>query len=158
MDMGGYMKKALVITVIIAAAMSLQAFALDGVKWQSIKEGMERAKAENKPILVDFFYGKGCPRCEMLQKEVYENPSIAEKIMKNFIPVKIDLTKKLNKEEENLGNRYDFKNDCLLLFLDSSGNVIEQPGGKRLCFVDNVEPGWVVKYLDMVIESHGKAK
>lgn len=120
------------------------------VKWLSLKEGMEKAKIEKKPVIVDFFYGKGCPRCEVLEKTVYGNPAIAKKLMDDFVPVRVDLTKKLTKEEEELGNKYYFKNDCLLLFLDHNGDVIKDPGGKRLCFAETIDAEWFVRYLDMI--------
>ena len=131
-------------------ALSSYAFGSTEIKWLPLKEGMEKAKVEKKPMIVDFFFGKGCPRCEALQKGVYDNPTIARKIMDDFIPIRVDLTKKLSPEEEELGNQYDFKNDCMLLFLDPQGTIIKDPSGKRLCFVENVEPDWFVKYLDMI--------
>ncbi|MBI3592736.1 MAG: thioredoxin family protein [Nitrospirae bacterium] len=152
------MKKILVITIIILVAASLHAFAFNGIKWHSLSEGMERAKTEKKPMIVDFFYGKGCQRCEFLQTQVYDDLSIAAKIMNDFIPIRIDLAGKLTKEEEKLGNQYDYKNDCLLLFLDHNGNLVRQPGGKNLCFVDRIEPEWFIKYLDMVKEGYVKNK
>ncbi|MGD0883493.1 MAG: thioredoxin family protein [Thermodesulfovibrionales bacterium] len=145
------MKHLSLLVVGIFLTLSSVAFATDGVQWLSLNEGMEKAKMEKKPVIVDFFFGKGCPRCEKLQSNVYENPSIAKKIMDDFVPVRVDLTKKkLSKEEEALGNKYDFKNDCLLLFLDHEGNIVKDPGGKRLCFVDYVEPDVFIQYLDMV--------
>jgi thiol:disulfide interchange protein len=139
------------VTVLFAIVMGLvfasNAFAAGELKWFSLQEGMEKAKAEKKPMIVDFFYGKGCPRCEFLQKNVYDNPKIAQKIMDDFVPIRIDLTKKLSKDEEALGNKYDFKNDCLLLFLDPQANIIKEKG-KRLCFVDKIDPDEFVKYLD----------
>lgn len=136
--------------VIAALVFSSLAFGAAGIQWVSLKDGMEKAKTGKKPMIVDFFFGKGCPRCEQLQKRVYDNPAIAKKIMDDFVPIRVDLTKKLTPEEEKLGNQYDYKNDCLLLFLDPVGTVIKDPSGKRLCFVDNVEPEWFIKYLDMV--------
>ncbi|HAM52584.1 MAG TPA: hypothetical protein DCP92_18490 [Nitrospiraceae bacterium] len=144
------MKYLSVLIIGIVLTLSCPAFASEGVKWLSLKEGIEKAKTENKPIIVDFFFGKGCPRCEKLQSNVYSNPAIAKKIMDDFVPVMVDLKKKLSKEEEELGKKYDFKNDCLLLFLDPEGNIIKDPGGKRLCFVDYVEPDAFIQYLDMV--------
>ncbi len=120
------------------------------VHWVSLKEGMAKAKAEKKPIIIDFFFGKGCPRCEVLERTVYNNPTIATKLNNEFVCVKVDLTKQLSPEEEKLGNQYDFKNDCLLLFLDHDGNVMKDPSGTRMCFIDAVDPEWFVKYLDMV--------
>lgn len=144
------MKKIYALFVIVMVLFSVGAFGSSEIHWFSLKEGTEKAKAEKKPMIVDFFYGKGCPRCEVLQKGVYDNPAIAKKITDEFVPIRVDLTKKLTEEEEKLGNKYDFKNDCLLLFMDYQGNVMKDPSGKRLCFADTVEPEWFVQYLDMV--------
>lgn len=143
----------LLITIL---AISSTLFAAGELKWFSLKEGMERAKAEKKPMIVDFFYGKGCPRCEFLQKNVYNDPAIAKKIMDDFIPIKVDLTRKLSADEEALGKKYDYKNDCLLLFLDPSGNIIKDPSGKKLCFIDRVDPQEFIKYLDSYRAAGGR--
>jgi len=144
------MKRIYALFVIGMVLFSGRAFGSSEIHWFSLNEGTEKAKAEKKPMIVDFFYGKGCPRCEVLQRGVYDNPTIAEKITDEFVPIRVDLTKKLTEEEKKLGNKYDFKNDCLILFMDYQGNVIKDPSGKRLCFADTVEPEWFVRYLDMV--------
>ncbi len=142
-------KTAVLFAIVLGLAFASNALAAGELKWFSLQEGMEKAKTEKKPMIVDFFYGKGCPRCEFLQKNVYDNPKIAAKIMEDFVPIRVDLTKKLTKDEENLGTKYDFKNDCLLLFLDPQANIVKEKG-KRLCFVDKVDPDEFVKYLDTV--------
>ncbi len=152
------MRKIRIAAVVIALALSSQAFAAQGVTWYKLDEGTQKAKVEKKPMIIDFFYGKGCPRCEFLQREVYDNPSIAGKIMADFIPIRVDLTGKLTEGEESLGKQYDFKNDCLLLFLDHEGNIIKQPDGSRLCFIDKVDPEWFIQYLDMVKAWYNKNK
>ena len=134
--------------MIIIAFLSIAASA--EVRWYSLKEGMDKAKIEKKPVIVDFFFGKGCPRCELLQKNVYANAEISKKIMDDFIPVRVDLSKKLTPEEKAFGDKFEFKEDCLLLFLDYNGNVIAGPGGLRLCFVDNVEPAFFIEYLEFI--------
>ena len=126
------------------------AFASDGIQWYSLKDGMEKAKNEKKPSIVDFWFGVECPRCERMQKYVYNDPIITKKIMADFIPIKIDLTKPLTEEEDALGKKFDYKMDCLLLFLDHNGEVLSDPQGKRLCFIDSVDPEWFVSYLDMI--------
>ncbi len=136
--------------ILILGLMIPAAVCTADMKWFSLKEGMEKARAEKKPMIVDFFFGKGCPRCEFLQEKVYNDPVVSGKLMADFVPIRVDLTRKLNKEEEELGSRYDFKNDCLLLFLDSQANIIKDPGGKKLCFVDKVDPEEFVKYLDTI--------
>ena len=141
------MKRPVFAVILFALLFTSSAFAAEGVKWQTLTEGMAKAKAEKKPVIVDFFFGKGCPRCEFLDKEIYHNPAIAKKIMDDFVPIRIDLTKKLSAEEQSLGEKYDFKNDCLLLFLDREGKLVKE-GSKRLCFIDKVDPEEFMRYLD----------
>lgn len=148
--MGYRMKKLISIFLIAGLGIFSYSFAAGEVKWFTLREGMEKAKAEKKPIIIDFFFGKGCPRCQFLQREVYDNPAIAGKIMEDFIPIKIDLTKKLTKEEEDLGNKYDYKNDCLLIFLDHNENPIKDPGGQKLCFIDKIDPEEFIGYLETI--------
>lgn len=145
------MKKMTLIVMIAVLAFPMGALGA-GVAWMQLKDGAEKARLEKKPMIVDFFYGKGCPRCEMLQKNVYDDPAIAGKIMADFVPIRVDLSKSLTKEEVDLGNRFDYKNDCLLLFLNPDGEVFTDKAGKRLCFIDKVDPEWFVEYLDTVKE------
>lgn len=122
----------------------------DTVSWYTLKDGAPKAKAENKPMIVDFWYGKGCPRCERIDKNVYSNSVIAEKIMADFIPIRVDMTREMTDEEKQLGERYDYKMDCMLIFCDPDGNAYTDPEGKKLCFVESIDPEWFVVYLDMV--------
>ena len=145
------MRRLVLLAILFTFVLSSSAFAVGGdVRWCSLKDGMAKAKAEKKPIIVDFFFGKGCPRCEMLEKGVYTNPVISKKINDDFVAIFIDLTKTLTKEEEALGNKYDYKNDCLMLFLDYEINMLKDPSGKKMCFVDNIEPEIFIGYLDMM--------
>jgi thioredoxin-related protein len=150
------MKKLQVVMILAPLIAASLSFASGEIRWFSLRDGEERARAEKKPMIVDFYFGKGCPRCEALQKNVYDDPSIAEKIQRDFVPIRIDLTKKLTKEEKKLGERYDYKNDCLLLFLDHNGNILNDPQGKSLCFVDAVDPEWFTEYLDMIKAAFGR--
>src|SRR5208337_2962969 len=121
MDKRGVMFAALICLLLVA----VPAFA--EIHWYALDEGLKMGASQHKPVIIDFFYGKGCPRCESLQKNVYNNSALAKKISDDFIPVRIDLSKKLSAEETALGNQYDFKNDCLLLFLDPNGKIIKGP-------------------------------
>ena len=141
------MKKAVLMGVVVALFLSTSVFAGDLVNWHTLKDGMEKARAEKKPVVLDFFFGKGCPRCEFLEKEVYSNPAIAKKINDDFVPIRVDLNKKLSPEEQSLGEKYNFKNDCLLIFLDARGDLVKE-AGKKLCFIDKVDPDEFIQYLD----------
>ncbi|MDA8433924.1 MAG: DUF255 domain-containing protein [Nitrospiraceae bacterium] len=141
------MKKAVFLFVALALLLPSSVFAGDLVNWHTLKDGMEKARAETKPVVIDFFFGKGCPRCEFLEKEVYSNPAIAKKINDDFVPIRVDLNKKLSSEERSLGEKYNFKSDCLLIFLNANGDLVKEEG-KKLCFIDKVEPDDFIKYLD----------
>lgn len=144
------MKKPAMIMMVALFFFSSVALAGNSVKWYTLMEGQAKSKAEGKPVILDFFYGKGCPRCEFLEKEIYNNPAIAKKINADFIPIRVDLSKKLSSEEQTLGEKYSFKNDCLLVFLDLKGEIVKEAGGKKLCFIDKIDPDEFIKYLDMV--------
>ena len=53
------------------------------------REALERAKAENKPILLSIGYST-CYWCHVMEREVFENLSIASLMNKFFINVKVD--------------------------------------------------------------------
>ena len=144
------MKKVLLLATVVIFLACSYSYSEGGVQWLSLKEGFAKAKLEKKPCIVDFFYGKGCPRCERLQINVYDDPTISKKIMDDFVPIRIDLTKPLSREEDALGKKFDYKMDCLLLFLDHNGDLISDSTGKRLCFIDNVDPEVFISYLDMI--------
>ncbi|MDA8106935.1 MAG: thioredoxin family protein [Nitrospiraceae bacterium] len=141
------MKRSVFVLLVLGLFVASSASAGDLVSWYTLKDGMAKATSEKKPVVLDFFYGKGCPRCEFLEKEVYSNPTIAKKIMEDFVPIRIDLKKKLSPEEQSLGEKYNFKNDCLLIFLDAKGDLVKE-AGKKLCFIDKVDPQEFIKYLD----------
>jgi thioredoxin-related protein len=159
---GGLMKKNIAVLALLFITLymvfSPVAPAADRITWNTLQDGITRAKAEKKAMIVDFFYNMDCPRCAKLQKEVYENPAIAKKIMDEFIPIRVDLTKKLTKEEERLGEKYDYKNDCLLIFLDYDNNLIKDQTGKKLCFIDKVDPDEFIQYLDHIKKTYYKSQ
>jgi thioredoxin-related protein len=124
------------------------------VNWHTLKEGSTIALAEKKPCLVDFAVPEHCARCEFLQNNVYNRKEITDKINSDFIPIWIDLSKELTPEEKALGEKFDYRNDCLLLFLDHKGNIIKDPEGKKMCFVDKIPPQVFIDHLDYVREKY----
>ncbi len=117
-----------------------------------LAEGKSLAAEQKKPMIVDFYAPEGCSRCDRLAKYVYSKPEIARHLRDEFVVVRIDLTQNLTKEEIELGRRYEYDYDCLLVFCDSKGDVIEDLSGKRMCFADFIEPEWFIGYLDRAKE------
>jgi uncharacterized protein len=52
-------------------------------------EALERARDEGKPILLSIGYA-ACHWCHVMERESFENDSIAELMNANFVPVKVD--------------------------------------------------------------------
>ena len=53
------------------------------------EEALERAKAENKPILLSIGYS-ACHWCHVMERESFENEDIAKLMNENFISIKVD--------------------------------------------------------------------
>lgn len=133
-------------------ASGVHAYAKD-VNWHSLAEGRELARSQRKPMVVDFAVPAGCDRCEFLQDNVYSQKEIVDKLNADFIPIWVNLDQSahaLTEEERALGRKFEFNNDCLLLFLDHEEKVIQDPEGKQFCFAEEVEPEVFNSYLDYV--------
>ena len=73
-----------------AASSYLRSARHQPVSWQTWGEAaLERAKAEDKPILLDIG-AVWCHWCHVMDRESYEDPEIAAIINKHFIAIKVD--------------------------------------------------------------------
>src|ERR1035437_2189470 len=73
-----------------AASSYLRSARHQPVNWQPWGEAaFARAQAENKPILLDIG-AVWCHWCHVMDRESYENPEMAERINRLFVPVKVD--------------------------------------------------------------------
>jgi thioredoxin-related protein len=61
----------------------------ENIRWHSLKEGLEAAKSENKPVLL-FLYVSWCDKCQRMDKKVFSNTEVQPLIEQNFIPVKLN--------------------------------------------------------------------
>ncbi len=68
----------------------LRQHAYNPVDWHAWgKEALERARSENKPIMLSIGYS-ACHWCHVMERESFENEQIAQLINENFIPIKVD--------------------------------------------------------------------
>ena len=68
----------------------LRQHAYNPVDWHAWgAEALERARVENKPIMLSIGYS-ACHWCHVMERESFENESIARVINENFIPIKVD--------------------------------------------------------------------
>lgn len=129
------------------------------LKWYDFEEGMEKAKKENKALLIDA-YTDWCGWCKVMDKETYKDARVIAKLNESFVAVKFnpELDKKYNVDGT-------VKNGEGLLLWLAQGN----PGGfPTSYFVFNpsknmeraMQPGYLpptdfLKLLDMVLAKKG---
>ncbi|ADU52046.1 hypothetical protein Tmar_1963 [Thermaerobacter marianensis DSM 12885] len=68
----------------------LQQHAYNPVDWYPWgQEAIERARAEDRPILLSIGYA-ACHWCHVMERECFEDPAIAEQMNRGFVNVKVD--------------------------------------------------------------------
>ncbi len=120
--------------------------------YTDFKEGLKAAKAQNKPIMIDFT-GWACVNCRKMEEQVWSDPEIID-ILKNeyvLISLYVDDRKKLSEEEK-------FK------YLKPDGKVknIKTIGDKwatfqTLNFQNNSQPYYVLLDAGMNLLNHTTA-
>src|SRR4249920_1882309 len=79
----------------IVASLLLGSPAFAELSWTTdVPKAVEKAKAENKLVMMDFTGSDWCGWCIKLNKEVFSTPEFAEYAKKNLVPVEIDFPNK----------------------------------------------------------------
>ncbi|MFU8847383.1 MAG: thioredoxin family protein [Opitutales bacterium] len=95
------------------------------------------AKAENKPMLVDFTGSDWCMWCIRLDEEVFSKQAFKDFAKENLILVEIDFPRKktqsdeLKEKNQALAQKYGIRGFPTILILDAEGKVIERTGYRR---------------------------
>ena len=118
----------------------------DVFKWETDFElAKQRAKDENKDLLVDFTGTDWCGWCIKLKKEVFDKPAFQEYAKKNLIMVELDFPRKkvlpeeLKKQNAELAKKYEVQGYPTILLLNSKGREVARTG---------YQEGGPEKYID----------
>jgi thioredoxin-related protein len=65
------------------------------VTWYGFNDGMKLALAQKKPMVIDFF-ADWCVWCKKMDKEVFSDPGVAQRLKDDFICIRIFTDKDLN--------------------------------------------------------------
>ncbi|MDP2422088.1 protein-disulfide reductase DsbD [Sediminibacterium sp.] len=113
------------------------------VAYFTLEEGMAAAKALNKPIMLDFT-GHSCANCRKMEKEVWKDPAVLQRMKENFVlvslyvdestelPIKEQYIKKdgdkvITEGDKNLDyeiTQFGFNAQPLYMFLDLNGKLL----------------------------------
>ena len=103
------------------------------VNWEAWKpEVLERAKKENKPLLISIGYA-ACHWCHVMEDECFEDEEVAQMMNENFVTIKID-----REERPDVDQIYM---DAIQMMTGNGGwplNVVALPDGR---------PFWGATYL-----------
>lgn len=114
----------LTLSLFIAGSLSGQGIEFFHGTWA---EAQEKAKAEEKLIFVDA-YAAWCGPCKMMAGKVFPQEKVGTFFNANFINLKIDMEKPENAE---FAEKYPVSAYPTLLFLDSSGKVVQKAVGAK---------------------------
>ncbi len=113
-----------------------------GVAWgMSFEAAQERAKAENKPILIDFT-GVNCPNCRIMELEVFPKSEVVQafgnfvtvQLYTDSVPIKsLSASERKTLARSNLEREFKFFDEVTnpnYVILDADGNILGKLGGK----------------------------
>ena len=113
-----------------------------------VPKAQEKAKAENKLVMLDFTGSDWCGWCIKLNKEVFSQPEFIEYAQKNLVPVEVDFPRKKEQSAEQkkanqaLQKQYKIRGYPTIIVLNSEGKQIGelgyQPGGPK-AFIESLE-------------------
>jgi protein disulfide-isomerase len=112
----------------------------DGLNWESnLDAALQKAKTENKAVLVNFTGSDWCQWCIKLSNEVFSQEEFEKYAEENLILVKLDFPRNIEQSAETkmynnqLAQRYGVQGFPTILLFNSSGNLAlttgYQPGG-----------------------------
>jgi len=105
-------------------------------EWMTdLAKAQEKAKAENKLVLVDFTGSDWCPPCKALSKNVFSSPEFSEFAKKNLVLVEVDFprkkeqTEQVKKTNRELAKKHEIDGYPTVLVFDSNGKQLDKKVG-----------------------------
>ena len=116
--------------------------AKDNLDWESnLETALQKAKQENKAVLVNFTGSDWCVWCKRLSSEVFTQSEFEKYAEDNLVLVKIDFPQRIEQSTETkmynnqLAQRFGVEGFPTILLFNSQGKMVlqtgYQPGGAK---------------------------
>jgi thiol:disulfide interchange protein DsbD len=116
------------------------------IAWMSEAKGIEKARSENKPMLIDFG-ATWCTACKELEHETFPHAGVRSEA-KRFVTIRVDATDDEAPDTKRLQEKYKVVGLPTVIMLDSSGNEVSR-------FVEFVKPDKFVAAMKKVPTGSG---
>ena len=100
-------------------------------EWQKFTHAKYQESLKNHEKMIVDFYADWCIPCKELDANTFSDPRVVE-ISKKFTPYKVDMTKTLSDETDQLRNEFNIVGMPTVLIIDSNGKEVHRLTG----FVD----------------------
>ena len=129
------MKYFLLITLVLLAV-AIPSHAVPPPGWtEDYAKAVEKARAENKNLLLDFTGSDWCGYCMALNKEVFSTPTFKDWAKDNVVLVEVDFphvkfqTSKIKAQNADLKNKYPFNGYPTVVIMDVDGKELTRQTG-----------------------------
>ena len=107
----------------------------DNLNWEdNLETALQKAKAENKAVLVNFTGSDWCQWCIKLSDEVFSKSEFEDYADENLILVRLDFPRSIEQSAETkaynnqLAQKYGVQGFPTVLLFNSQGNMVQTTG------------------------------
>jgi len=123
------------------------------IQWRTLEQGSREAREKGMPVLIDFYYGATCMRCEYFESTLYTDPEIADMVNRNFIPVRVHLSRARTEAEGALLMKLSPMQECVLAFLDKNGRIITDKNGQPISSMEVLNKQQYLDYMRKALDN-----
>jgi len=121
-----WLKSAVLVAGLIMATLLIGSWVMrgPGVAWQPYSEKLlSEARSLKKPVVIDFS-ADWCAPCRELEDVTFHDAQVVKQAERDFVMIKVDLTRKGDPTHERLLRKYAVKGVPTVVFLDRQGREL----------------------------------
>ena len=133
--MHAFSKFTAILGLLLAASVT---FAQEQIPWAAdFQQASELAGSQNRLILLHF-YGDNCAPCERVEQQVFSQAKVAQAIAKNYVPVKVHVSKSPELAARYQVNRWPTDVICTAAGLEVQRTISPQNPDEYVAMIDQV--------------------